>query len=248
MYKRQILDVLRDPNAQPINTWLASREIPAEVINLTEKSFLSLESQIVRARLRGLLSNYPAIAITDDGNTLAGELTQQQHHALSADLAQLPGVTDPQSLLAPIQISDKQTLELGAKDSAMTLIKLKISLINSTSVEFASNSTQLSPQAEQSLASLASHAKALLSLAGQAQLDVSFIIIGASDAKGSQSYNEVLSIKRAQTVRDTLQEYGLPSDKLNAIGIGIIDVPDAGNGARKVLFNVITTQASRSNG
>ena len=88
----------------------------------------------------------------------------------------------------------------------------------------------------------------MLSLAGQAQLDVSFIIIGASDAKGSQSYNEVLSIKRAQTVRDTLQEYGLPSDKLNAIGIGIIDVPDAGNGARKVLFNVITTQASRSNG
>ncbi|MDO6840823.1 OmpA family protein [Paraglaciecola chathamensis] len=242
------LDVLRDPDAQPISTWLAAHEIPAEAISLTEKRFLSLESQIIHARLRALLSNYPGIALASDGKTLTGELTQQQYHALSADLSQLPGVTDPKTLLAPIQISDKQTLELGAKDSAMTLIKLKISLINSTYVEFASNSTQLSPQAEQSLASLASHAKALLSLAGQAQLDVSFIIIGASDAKGSQSYNEVLSIKRAQTVKVTLQEYGLPSDKLNAIGIGIIDVPDAGNGARKVLFNVITTQASRSNG
>ena len=126
----------------------------------------------------------------------------------------------------------------------MTLIKLKVSQINSTSVEFASNSTQLSPLGIQSLTSLASNAKELLSLAEQVKLDVNFIIIGASDAKGSQSYNEVLSIKRAQTVKNTLQEYGLPSDKLNAIGVGIIDVPDAGNGARKVLFNVITTQVS----
>jgi outer membrane protein OmpA-like peptidoglycan-associated protein len=242
------LDVLRDPDAQPISTWLEANEIPAAAINLTEKSFLSLENQIIHARLRSLLSKYPGISLTSDGKTLTGELTQQQHHALSADLTQLPGMTDLQSLLVPIQIKDKQTLELSAKDSAMTLIELKISQINSSSVEFASNSTQLSPQASHSLASLASHAKELLSLAEQVKLDVSFIIIGASDAKGSQSYNEVLSIKRAQTVKNTLQEYGLPNDKLNAIGIGIIDVPDTGNGARKVLFNVITTQVSRSNG
>ncbi|QHJ12051.1 Outer membrane protein A [Paraglaciecola mesophila] len=242
------LDVLRDPDAQPISSWLEAHEIPAEAISLTEKRFLSLESQIIQARLRDLLGNYPTIRLTRDGKTLTGELTQQQHHELSAELAQLPGISNPQSLLAPIQVSDKQNLELDTVDSAMTLVKLKINQINSTSVEFASNSTQLSPRAEESLVSLASQAMALLSLAEQAQLDVSFIIIGASDAKGSQSYNEVLSIKRAQAVKNTLQEYGLPSDKLNAIGIGIIDVPNAGNGARKVLFNVITTQASRSNG
>ena len=92
---------------------------------------------------------------------------------------------------------------------------------------------------------LASQGTSLLTLANKAQLEINFIIIGASDANGSQSYNEVLSIKRAQAVQNALQGYGIPADKLNAIGIGIIDVPAAGNGSRKVLFNVITTQASQ---
>jgi len=242
-----ILDVLRDPHAQPINLWLHENNIPEKDVRLTEKSYLSLEGSIIQARVKSLLMQYPSVTLTGTGDTftLAGELPQQQLHELKAAMTKLPGLADTQDVFGAIDVSDAEHLDIDDNTSIKTLINLKISQINSTSVEFASNSTQLSPLAKKALRVLASQGTSLLTLANKAQLEINFIIIGASDANGSQSYNEVLSIKRAQAVQNALQGYGIPADKLNAIGIGIIDVPAAGNGSRKVLFNVITTQASQ---
>jgi hypothetical protein len=45
-------------------------------------------------------------------------------------------------------------------------------------------------------------------------------------------------------VKTKLQELGIEDSRLNAIGLGTIDLPSTDEGARKVLFNVIYFAAS----
>jgi outer membrane protein OmpA-like peptidoglycan-associated protein len=63
--------------------------------------------------------------------------------------------------------------------------------------------------------------------------------MGASDATGSSVFNKALSQKRADEVKNKLQELGIDKNRLNAIGLGVIELKTSGDGARKVLFNVI---------
>ncbi|MDL1913983.1 MAG: OmpA family protein [Bergeyella sp.] len=52
----------------------------------------------------------------------------------------------------------------------------------------------------------------------------SFNIIGATDAKGTDEYNQKLSERRANSVKDYLVQNGVPGYKLNAIGRGKRDL------------------------
>ena len=237
------IDVLRDPHAEEVNNWLTEQNIPQEMVRLTEKPYLSLEEPIMQSRLSKVLVQFPSLTLVN--NSISGELDQQQYFDLRNRVQQLPGMLDSESLLGQISVTNPLTLQMDDVENIQTLIDLKISQFNGASIEFASNSTQLTPEAQDGIGTVAEIGKTLLSLAKQTELEMSFIVIGASDAKGTRSYNEVLSIKRAQTVKNALQMRGIPADKLNAVGIGIIDVPAAGNGARKVLFNVIKTHATQ---
>ncbi|ABG42490.1 OmpA/MotB [Paraglaciecola sp. T6c] len=237
------IDILRDPNAEKINSWLAEQNIPQEMVRVTEKPYLSLEEPIIQSRLSNVLVQYPSLTLAN--NSISGELDQQQYFDLRNRVQQLPGMLDSESVLGQISVTDPLTLQMDDVESIQTLIDLKINQFNGASIEFAINSSQLTPEAKDGISTVAEIGKTLLNLAKQTEQEMSFIVIGASDAQGSRSYNEVLSIKRAQTVKNALQMRGIPADKLNAIGIGIVDVPAAGNGARKVLFNVIKTHATQ---
>lgn len=241
------VDVMRDPNAQPIIKWLREQNIPKKMISLTEKSYLSLEPQIVQERVNVVAAQFAGITVIGQGEStrLIGKLNQPQFSELNLALSKLPGLTDAQIMLQDVEVTSPERLNIDDNAHFNALIKLKIGQINSTSIEFAIDSTELSPQAREKLAAITAQAKSLLMLARKVQLDVNFLLIGASDTNGSQSYNEMLSVKRAQTVKNAIQDGGIPADKLNAIGIGVIDLPAAGNDTRKVLFNVITTQATQ---
>jgi outer membrane protein OmpA-like peptidoglycan-associated protein len=241
------VDVMRDPNAQPIIKWLREQNIPKKMISLTEKSYLSLEPQIVQERVNVVAAQFAGITVIGQGEStrLIGKLNQPQFSELNLALSKLPGLTDAQIMLQDVEVTSPERVNIDDNAHFNALIKLKIGQINSTSIEFAIDSTELSPQAREKLAAITAQAKSLLMLARKVQLDVNFLLIGASDTNGSQSYNEMLSVKRAQTVKNAIQDGGIPADKLNAIGIGVIDLPAAGNDTRKVLFNVITTQATQ---
>ncbi|WP_339768101.1 OmpA family protein [uncultured Paraglaciecola sp.] len=241
------VDVMRDPNAKPIIKWLREQNIPKKMISLTEKSYLSLEPQIVQERVNVVAAQFAGITVIGQGEStrLIGKLNQPKFSELNLALSKLPGLTDAQIMLQDVEVTSPERVNIDDNAHFNALIKLKIGQINSTSIEFAIDSTELSPQAREKLAAITAQAKSLLMLARKVQLDVNFLLIGASDTNGSQSYNEMLSVKRAQTVKNAIQDGGIPADKLNAIGIGVIDLPAAGNDTRKVLFNVITTQAAQ---
>ena len=56
------------------------------------------------------------------------------------------------------------------------------------------------------------------------QSNGSFTVVGATDTRGSESYNQTLSQKRAETVKQYLITNGVASSKLDAIGNGKTDL------------------------
>ena len=47
-----------------------------------------------------------------------------------------------------------------------------------------------------------------------------FVVEGHTDSVGSDSFNQELSVRRAQSVRDYLVDRGVPADKIKAVGFG----------------------------
>lgn len=47
-----------------------------------------------------------------------------------------------------------------------------------------------------------------------------FVVEGHTDSVGSDSFNQDLSVRRAQSVRDYLVDRGVPADKIKAVGFG----------------------------
>ncbi len=82
----------------------------------------------------------------------------------------------------------------------------------SGSVLFRSNESTLLPTA---VAKLDQMAKAMLAV-GERNL----IVEGYTDSRGSDSYNQELSQRRADAVRDYLVERGYPADRIQALGKG----------------------------
>lgn len=86
---------------------------------------------------------------------------------------------------------------------------------------FAFDSAKLTPKAEQEIANTAAEAKALKS--------INLVLVeGHTDNIGTAAYNQQLSIKRANAVRDALIKNGVPADKIDAKGYGF-DKPVASN-------------------
>lgn len=81
-------------------------------------------------------------------------------------------------------------------------------------IQFDFDSVRIRPESKQSLSNLA---KALNS----AELNgASFLIEGHTDAKGTQDYNQQLSGKRAEQVREFLAQQGVRTSRLSALGKG----------------------------
>ena len=59
--------------------------------------------------------------------------------------------------------------------------------------------------------------------------DAVFEISGYTDSRGSLEYNDKLSQRRADTIRDMLLEKGFPADRMKAVGYGErrLQIPNA---------------------
>ena len=51
--------------------------------------------------------------------------------------------------------------------------------------------------------------------------EVAVVITGHTDNVGSQKYNQVLSLKRAQAVKNWLVEKGIASNRMRTVGRGL---------------------------
>lgn len=96
--------------------------------------------------------------------------------------------------------------EVGVREDARGTV-----LTLSGSVLFASGQAELLPSARIRLTEVADALK---------QSDSALTIEGHTDALGPDSYNEELSLRRAEQVRDFLVSRGMPADRISVRGLG----------------------------
>jgi outer membrane protein OmpA-like peptidoglycan-associated protein len=114
-----------------------------------------------------------------------------------------------------LQESEKRTADALAALAALAILKEEergLVLTLSGSVLFRSAESTLLPQAQVKLDQVA---KALLAISAR-----TLIVEGHTDSQGSNDYNQGLSQRRADAVREYLVQKGYPADRIHARGNG----------------------------
>ena len=84
----------------------------------------------------------------------------------------------------------------------------------SLNIQFELNSSALKPAASTQLHQLE------LALSSQSLLGDRFVVAGHTDAQGNPRYNQQLSLRRAETVKQFLVAHGIDARRLDTIGYG----------------------------
>ena len=126
---------------------------------------------------------------------------------------------------------------LAAADAAAApeVVAAKVSLDR---IHFEFDSSRLTPEATRILERVG-QALGSSELAGLA-----FIVEGHTDAQGDKAYNQALSVRRAQAVKEYLiAQHGIPAARLKAVGKGETELLDRadpeGPANRRVVFAAI---------
>ncbi|MBD3767215.1 MAG: OmpA family protein [Gammaproteobacteria bacterium] len=130
-----------------------------------------------------------------------------------------PGAKAPEA--KPAQVAKPAAVRPAPAPAAPMAAPIVTKKTLKASELFAFDSAKLTPKAEQEIANTAAEAKSLKS--------INLVIVeGHTDNIGTAAYNQQLSIKRANAVRDALIKNGVPADKIQAKGYGF-DKPVASN-------------------
>ncbi len=124
---------------------------------------------------------------------------------------------------------------LAAADAAPEVAAAKVSLDR---IHFEFDSSRLTPEALRILERVG-QALGSSELAGLA-----FVVEGHTDARGEEAYNQALSVRRAQAVKEHLvTRHGIPAARLKALGKGETELLDQaepeGPANRRVVFGSI---------
>ena len=112
------------------------------------------------------------------------------------------------------ELADAEALRLAAQksnDTVIVLVKGKTVVLRGVNFEF-------------NKATLTNYSEKILWRAYNALVanpDVSVVITGHTDNVGSQKYNQVLSLKRAQAVKNWLVQKGIASKRMRTVGRGM---------------------------
>lgn len=235
------LEVLRDPAAQPVLKWFNQQSIDSKLVVIKERAFLSLDPLLIKQKAEKIAARYPNVNVTwvDARPIFSGKSTNLSKLLLQNELTKLVGLNFHPSWLDDIVIEGIENKTANDPKLIRAILDLNITKIDRVSIAFEPGQSDLSEQAIEKLIQIKQQFSNLVEVAEQQELSIGLIIMGASDTVGSVSFNRTLSQQRADNVKLKLQELGIATNRLNAIGLGVIDLKTTKDGARKVLFNVI---------
>ncbi len=164
----------------------------------------------------------------------AQAVTKENKAAPEAATAQR---TSPEPVAEPVANKSAETTQAAAVVAAPAIAKVSLT----TDTSFGFDKASLQPEGKQRLKKLQSELQ-------NAKVD-SIIATGHTDSTGKASYNQKLSIRRAQAVKDYLVSLGLPAERIFIEGKGATQ-PVASNKTsegrarnRRVDVEVIGTKA-----
>lgn len=237
--------LLRDPQAIAVEQWISDRGLDPQRINFRETQFLSLEADIVNSRVQGVVERYPRVSMQwEDGQPeLSGKLPNDLRLQLYRELLAIPGINDVEQLARNVISEEIELADEQSPQILKALFEINAARIDSTQIEFRQGQSALSDEAKVQLDRLANTLKSSIELSKRLALNVGLIIMGASDSSGSAQFNQSLSRKRAQAAQQYLIAQGIEPGYLNAVGLGVVELKTTGEGARKVIFNLIDFEA-----
>jgi outer membrane protein OmpA-like peptidoglycan-associated protein len=241
------LKVLRDPSAISVKEWLIQHNLPLDQIIYTQRAYLSLEPSLIKSKTQDILQAYPSVKVDWPGVTpsFSGNLSGLNKLLLQGELSSIVGLNFQPTWLDGITINNNNNNTADDPTIIRAILDLNIAKIDSISVAFEKGESELSISAQEKLISIKDQFNNLIQVAERQNLSLGLIIMGATDSIGTPSFNKKLSQKRADNVKLKLQELGIAANRLNAIGLGVIDLKTTKEGARKVLFNVVYFDSSQ---
>ncbi len=135
----------------------------------------------------------------------AQAVTKENKAAPEAATAQR---TSPEPVAEPVANKSAETSQAAAVAAAPAIAKVSLT----TDTSFGFDKASLQPEGKQRLKKLQSELQ-------NAKVD-SIIATGHTDSTGKASYNQKLSIRRAQAVKDYLVSLGLPAERIFIEGKG----------------------------
>lgn len=238
--------VLRDPSAIAVTEWLTQHQLNQENITFKERSYVSLDEAIIKLKVDNVVRQYPTILLDWNGEfpQFNGEISNLDKLRLQSDLNKIPGLQFKTNWLESLRIAGAQSNAADDPTIIRAILDLNIAKLDRITITFEQSESALSESEVEKLFEVKEEFNNLVTIAEQQGLSLGLIIMGASDPSGSSAYNKALSQKRADTVKNKLQDLGIDKNRLNSIGLGIIELKTSGAGARKVLFNVVYFDAS----
>jgi outer membrane protein OmpA-like peptidoglycan-associated protein len=233
--------ILRDPSAISVDSWLSETQIDLAKIHFSERAYVSLDADIIKRKVQNISNMFNEIDVDWQGDVpiFSGIGSNLDKLRLQAELNKVEGLTFKSLWLEPIKIRGAESNAADDPTIIRAILDLNIAKLEHKFIKFEQGESTLSEQAIETLLILKEEFDNLISIAEQQELSLGLIIMGASDPTGSSAFNKSLSQKRANTVQNKLQELGIDRNRLNAIGLGAIELKTTGDGARKVLFNVV---------
>ncbi len=235
------IKVLRDPAAQTIQDWLKQQLIDNSRVIVKERAYLSLDPSLIKHKAKQIVARYPSVTVNwvDNLPKFNGKLTHLNKLLLQGELAKLIGLNFQPTWLDDLIIEGADNKAANDPELIRAILDLNIAKIERVSIAFELGQSDLSEQALEKLIEIKQQFNNLIEVAERQELSIGLIIMGASDTVGTASFNKILSQKRADNVKLKLQGLGVAPSRLNAIGLGAIELKTTKEGARKVLFNVV---------
>ncbi|MDM7859052.1 OmpA family protein [Alteromonas sp. ASW11-36] len=238
--------ILRDSASISLERWLREHGLANADIRFNQQAFISVEPTIVVRKLKNLQQRFPEVAMHGaQPIVLSGELGWRKMQAFNAELAALPGIHTIHIDRTALKLSEVSIQAADQPAIQRQLFEQLVGEISRINIEFASGAAQLDDIAIENVVALKKLLDDALKTAQSLNLSANLIIIGASDATGSSSANQRLSLARANAVKTALINQGINVSQLFATGIGEINLSDDAVATRRVMFNLMYAETSR---
>ncbi|MDR1922662.1 MAG: OmpA family protein [Candidatus Adiutrix sp.] len=192
------ITVLKDVLAREPEEILLEKNLPPGRFKIFVHPYLSLDHEIVKARVESAIEPLPGVEMTFDD--AAGVLK----FAGSAPMGWIMDTKERAQSIVGVRSVDVS----GLTDPRMAELEALLAEINGVIIHFPVNKDEPTPEDAPKLAAAVDKVAELEQLAAAMQISVSLVIYGHADATGRDKYNYELSQERAKTVAAMLYARG----------------------------------------
>jgi OOP family OmpA-OmpF porin len=190
--------VLKDVLAREPEEILLEKNLPPGRFKIFAHPYLSLDHEIVKARVESAIAPLPGVEMTFD--EAAGVLK----FTGSAPMGWIMATRERAQSIVGVRAVDVS----GLTDPRMAELEALLAEINGVTIHFPLNKDEPTPEDAPKLAAAVDKVAELEQLAAAMQISANLVIYGHADATGRDKYNYELSQERAKTVAAMLYARG----------------------------------------